>query len=160
VTVSTTPTPGAHKSHSLVFERQLPHPPEKVWRALTETRLIEQWLLKNDFVAEVGHRFTLHGTPVPGWSGATNCEVVMVDAPRLLAYRWGDGTESVSGLQTLVAWTLTAREGGTLVRMEQSGFSSVNDLSYTRIGGRWPRWLERLAGALDGKYSSPSITRG
>lgn len=144
MTVPTASTTNIQSGHALVFERQLPHPPEKVWRALTESGLIEQWLLKNDFSPSVGHRFTLHGTPVPGWSGITNCEVVAVDAPRLLAYRWGDGSESVSGLRTLVTWTLTPRDGGTLVRMEQSGFGAVTDLSYSRIGGRWPRWLERL----------------
>ena len=42
---------------SVVVERELPHPPEKLWRALTQPHLIEQWLMKNDFRPAVGHRF-------------------------------------------------------------------------------------------------------
>ncbi len=83
----------ADETRSLVFERQMPHPPEKVWRALTQSWLIEEWLMKNDFVAEVGHRFTFEAKPLPGWSGVVNCEVVAVEPPTRLAYRWGDGSE-------------------------------------------------------------------
>jgi uncharacterized protein YndB with AHSA1/START domain len=120
------------------------HPPEKIWRALTQPWLIEEWLMENDFVAEVGHRFTFHAAPLPGWSGITNCEVVSVEEPRRLAYRWGDGTESDSHLTTLVTWTLTPIEGGTLVRMEQSGFRAEDGRSYERMGRGWLQWLERL----------------
>jgi uncharacterized protein YndB with AHSA1/START domain len=33
----------------VVAEREMPHPPEKIWRALTQPQLIEEWLMKNDF---------------------------------------------------------------------------------------------------------------
>jgi uncharacterized protein YndB with AHSA1/START domain len=137
-------TSSLEEARSLVFERRMPHPPEKIWRALTESALIEEWLMENDFVAKIGHRFTFRATPLPGWSGVTNCEVVTVEPPRILAYRWGDGTESDSRLQTLVTWTLTPDEGGTLVRMEQSGFRAKDELAHKRMGGGWPRVLERL----------------
>lgn len=131
-------------TRSLVFERQIPHPPEKVWRALTESNLIAEWLMQNDFVPRVGHRFTFRAKPVAGWSGVTNCEVVQVEPPRLLAYRWGDGTESDSGLKTLVTWTLTPRDGGTHVLMEQSGFRPEDHAGYNGMGAGWPHILERL----------------
>jgi uncharacterized protein YndB with AHSA1/START domain len=131
-------------TRSVVIERQMPHPPEKIWRALTQPWLIEEWLMKNDFIAEAGHRFTFRAIPLPGWSGVVNCEVVTVEAPRRLAYRWGDGTESDSGLITLVTWTLIAQSGGTLVRMEQSGFRPQDEGAHKRMGGGWPRVLERL----------------
>ncbi|MGQ9365839.1 SRPBCC family protein [Azospirillum sp. A39] len=140
----------AEDTRSLLFERQMAHPPEKVWRALTQSWLIEEWLMKNDFVAEVGHRFTFRATPMPGWSGVVNGEVVTVEAPRLLAYRWGDGSESDSGLVTLVTWTLLPRDGGTLVRMEQSGFRRADEGAHRRMGGGWPRVLERLERVADG----------
>ena len=157
-----TETPAA-ASKSIVVEREMPHPAEKIWRALTTPALIADWLMENDFEATPGHRFQFRAKPMPGWTGVTNCEVIEIDPPRRLAYRWGDGTESESGLKTIVTWTLTPIAGGTLVRMEQSGFGSVNDLSYTRIGGRWPRWLERLEQStceLRDIPNSPSITRG
>jgi uncharacterized protein YndB with AHSA1/START domain len=132
------------KTRSLVFERLIPHPPQKVWRALTQPWLIEEWLMKNDFTPVVGHRFTFRATPLPGWSGVVNCEVVTVEAPHLLAYRWGDGTESESGLKTLVTWTLTPHAGGTMVRLEQSGFGPAHKVAFGRMGAGWPGILERL----------------
>ena len=50
---------------SVVIEKELPHPPEKVWRALTQGALIEDWLMHNDFEPTVGHEFTLRAAPTP-----------------------------------------------------------------------------------------------
>jgi uncharacterized protein YndB with AHSA1/START domain len=44
---------------SVLIEREIPYPPEKIWRALTQPHLIEEWLMKNDFKALVGHGFNL-----------------------------------------------------------------------------------------------------
>lgn len=149
--------PSRENGRSLLFERRMPHPPEKVWRALTQSWLIEEWLMANDFVAEVGHRFSFRATPLPGWSGVTHCEVVAVEAPRRLAYRWGDGTESASGLVTLVTWTLVPENGGTLVRLEQSGFRPADGRSYERMGGGWPQILARLD-QVAGRIENDSCT--
>lgn len=136
---------------SLVFERVLRHPPAKVWKALTRSWLIAEWLMPNDFRAEIGHHFTLRAAPLPGWSGTTRCEVVAVDEPRLLAYRWGDGTESASGVKTVVTWTLTPQaDGGTLLRLEQSGFRPQDHVAHQRIGAVWPGLLARLEQAAGG----------
>lgn len=132
------------ETKSIVVERLIPHAAEKIWRALTVPHLVAEWLMQNDFVAEEGHRFTFRATPVPGWSGVTNCVVLRVDAPRLLAYSWGDGTESDSGLRTVVTWSLTPEGAATRVRMEQSGFRPADERGYAGMGGGWPRILERL----------------
>lgn len=129
---------------SIVVERLMPHPPAKVWRALTSAPLIAEWLMKNDFEPRVGHRFTFQATPMPGWKGYTNCEVLEVDEPRRLVYAWGDGTESDSGLKTIVTWTLEPRDGGTFVRMEHAGFRPQDEGGYRGMGGGWPRILARL----------------
>ena len=137
------------ETKSIVVERLMPHPPEKIWRALTQSHLIEEWLMKNDFQPRVGHRFQFRAQPVPGWSGVTNCEVLEVDAPKRLAYRWGDGSESDSGLKTIVTWTLTPQADGTHVRMEHSGFRPQDEGGYKGMGSGWPRilgGLERVAG--------------
>ncbi|WP_068875279.1 MULTISPECIES: SRPBCC domain-containing protein [unclassified Phenylobacterium] len=136
----------SNSTKSIVVERVMAHPPEKVWQALTRSHLIEDWLMKNDFQPVVGHRFQFRATPVPGWSGVTNCEVLAVDEPHRLAYSWGDGSESDSGLKTVVTWTLTARDGGTHVRMEHSGFRPQDERGYKGMGGGWPRILQRLEG--------------
>jgi uncharacterized protein YndB with AHSA1/START domain len=148
--MSDSDTPAALRS--IVVEREMPHPPEKIWRALTSAPLIAEWLMQNDFASQLGHRFQFRARPVPGWSGVTNCEVVELEAPRRLAYRWGDGTESDTGLQTLVTWTLTPTRAGTLVRMEHSGFRPQDENGFRGMGGGWPRIVERLqevAGGLD-----------
>ncbi|HSY82851.1 MAG TPA: SRPBCC domain-containing protein, partial [Gemmatimonadaceae bacterium] len=90
-------------TRSVVIEREMPHPPEKVWRALTQGALIKQWLLDNDFEPTVGHTFQFRSTPVPGWDGIIDAKVLVVDEPnKRLSYTW----ESL-GLVSVVAWTLT-----------------------------------------------------
>lgn len=129
---------------SIVVERVMPHAPEKIWRALTDSSLIGQWLMENDFAAEAGAKFTFRSRPMPGWKGYTNCEVLEIDPPRRLVYSWGDGTESDSGLRTIVTWTLEPEAGGTRVRMEQSGFRPEDEAGYQGMSGGWPHILARL----------------
>src|SRR5882762_1423958 len=103
-------------TRSLVVEREMPHPPEKIWRALTEGSLIEEWLMKNDFQPRVGHRFNFRAEPMPHWNGVTDCEVLTVEPKERLSYSWNaSGEEAANGLKTVVTWTLTPAEGGTLV---------------------------------------------
>lgn len=85
----------------------------------------------------------------------TNCVVLKVDPPRLLAYSWGDGTESDSGLKTVVTWSLTREGMATRVRMEQSGFHLQDERGYTGIGSGWPHILERLERAAASLVASP-----
>ncbi|MCP9231379.1 MULTISPECIES: SRPBCC domain-containing protein [unclassified Mesorhizobium] len=132
------------ETKSIVVERLIPHAAEKIWRALTVPHLVAEWLMKNDFAPVQGHRFTFRATPVPGWSGVTNCEVLKIEPPRLLAYSWGDGTESDSGLKTVVTWSLTPEGTATRVRMEHSGFRAEDERGYVGMGSGWPRILERL----------------
>jgi uncharacterized protein YndB with AHSA1/START domain len=134
-----------NETKSIVVERLIPHPADKIWRALTSSELIAEWLMQNDFAPVAGHGFTFRAAPVPGWSGVTNCVVLDVDPPRRLAYSWGDGSESDSGLQTVVTWTLVPEgDGATRVRMEHSGFRTQDERGYVGMGGGWPRILERL----------------
>ncbi len=138
---------------SIVVERVMPHPPEKIWRALTEGPLIEQWLMKNDFKPVVGHKFNFRAKPMPHWNGVTDCEVLTVEPYERLAYIWNaSGEQAVNGLTTVVTWTLTPVEGGTRVRMEQSGFRPEDSFAYEGASGGWPHivaGLERVTVGLD-----------
>jgi uncharacterized protein YndB with AHSA1/START domain len=138
-------------TRSIIVERLMPHPPEKIWRALTQAELIGEWLMKNDFEPVVGHRFNFHATPIPGaWNGVSDCEVLTVEPFTRLAWRQqASGEQKAEGLDSVVTWTLTPTDGGTLVRMEQSGFKPKDEMGYRMMSGGWPRivaGLERVAG--------------
>ena len=137
----------ADTTRSVVIEREMPHPPEKIWRALTQGPLIEEWLMKNDFQPVVGHRFSFRATPVPNWNGVVECEVLVVEPNSRLSYSWGS-----MGLGTVVTWTLTPTQGGTHVRMEQTGFRSEEDANYKGATYGWRKFiggLERVVAGLD-----------
>ncbi len=130
---------------SIVVERDMPHSPEMVWRALTQDALIEEWLMKNDFLPVVGHKFNFRAQPVMGWNGVTDCEVLEIIPNKQLVYSWNaSGEQARDGLKTIVTWTLTPHRGGTRVRMEHSGFRPQDESGYRGMGGGWPRVLERL----------------
>jgi uncharacterized protein YndB with AHSA1/START domain len=134
------------QTHTLVIEREMAHPPEKIWRALTEGRLIQEWLMSNDFQPVVGHRFSFRATPVPGWNGVIESEVKVVEPQVRLVYSWG-----TMGMWSVVTWTLTPTESGTQVRMEQSGFPSEDGPNYKGAKYGWQKFignLERVAGGL------------
>lgn len=140
-------------TRSLVIEREMPHAPEKIWRALTQGALIEQWLMQNDFQPVVGHRFTFRAPPLPHWNGVTDCQVLAVEPDERLSYTWNaSGAEAVDGLKTVVTWTLTPTEHGTLVRMEQSGFRPEEEQNYQGASYGWQRFiagLERVAAGVE-----------
>jgi uncharacterized protein YndB with AHSA1/START domain len=152
VTNSTTQA-AATSTRSIVVERQMPYPPEKVWRALTEGPLIEQWLMKNDFQPIVGHKFNFRAQPMAGWNGVADCEVLVVEPPRRLAWSQNaSGDQAADGLHSVVTWTLTPTNAGTHVRMEQSGFRPQDEGGYQAMTFGWPRVLanlERVAGELN-----------
>lgn len=135
-------------TRSIVVERTMPHPPEKVWRALTESSLIAEWLMQNDFQPRPGATFTFRAKPMGNWNGIVHCEVTTFDPPRRLVYTWKGGIVQNaaygSALDSVVEWTLTPVTGGTRLRMEHSGFRPQNDSAYTTMSGGWPKVLERL----------------
>ncbi len=109
--------------------------------------------MQNDFQPVVGHRFNFRATPIPDmWNGVTDCEVLVVEEPERLVYSWNaSGDEARDGLKSTVTWTLTPTAGGTLVRMEHTGFRPQDEGGRQAMGGGWPRivsGLERVAGEL------------
>ena len=134
-------SPTANAPAALLVERHLPHPPVRVWRALTKSWLVEQWLMSNDMVPEVGQRFAFRAQ-----GGLTRCEVLAVEEPRRLAWRWGDGTKDGGAVRTTVTWTLAPDgDGGTLLGLEHAGFRARDEAAYEAMGRGWPRVLDRLA---------------
>ena len=131
-------TEQADATRSVVVERELPHPPAKIWRVLTQGALIEEWLMKNDFEPVVGHRFNLRAD----W-GAVDCQVLAVEPNKTLSYTW-----EAYGLESVVTWTLTPTRTGTHLRMEQSGFRPDQQQAYQGAKYGWPRFFANLEQVL------------
>ncbi|ANK91984.1 MULTISPECIES: SRPBCC family protein [Rhizobium] len=126
------------ETRSVVIEREMPFPAEKIWRALTQPHLIQEWLMKSDFKAVVDHRFNFNAD----W-GAVECRVLEVEPHKALAYSWG-----AYGLETVVTWTLTPTGAGTHLRMEQSGFRADQRQAYGGARSGWPQFFHRLEQVL------------
>ncbi|MGA7159280.1 MAG: SRPBCC domain-containing protein [Acidobacteriaceae bacterium] len=133
---------------SLVIERDFPHPTEKLWRALTESTLLAQWMMNNDFEPVAGRKFQFRADPMPNWNGIVDCEVLVVEPLKQLSYNWGTGGAE-SGLQWVVLWTLTPTEAGTHVRMEQSGFGPDQQAAYHGANYGWQKFFGGLERVLD-----------
>lgn len=133
---------------AVVVEREISHPPEKIWRALTQPHLIQEWLMKNDFQPVVGHQFKFRTDPYPGWNGIIDCEVLTVEPNRKLSYTWVSG-EAALAIKTVVALSLTPTRTGTLLRVEQTGFRPDRPQNYQGAKYGWQKFLGNLEQILD-----------
>jgi uncharacterized protein YndB with AHSA1/START domain len=130
---------------SVVVERDIPYPPEKIWRALTQPQLIEEWLMKNDFKPVVGHSFNLRGE----WGGTLDCEVLSVEPNRTLSYSWNFSHDDPAfNLTSVVTFTLASTGAGTRLRVEQSGFRPDQKQAYGGAKAGWPQFLAKLEQVL------------
>jgi uncharacterized protein YndB with AHSA1/START domain len=129
---------------SVVVEREIPYPAEKIWRALTQPHLIAEWLMRNDFDPVVGHRFGLRGD----WGGV-ECEVLTVVPHETLSYTWNYVHEDPAyALESVVTFTLVPAGAGTLLRMEQVGFRPDQKQAYHGAKAGWREHLANLEKAV------------
>lgn len=141
----------AESPGTLVVERVFPYPPEKLWRALTEGPLLAQWMMNNDFEPVAGRQFQFRADPMPNWNGIVDCEVLAVEPFERLSYSWGvGGGKAAGGLEWVVLWTLTPAEGGTHVRMEQSGFGPDHKANYQGAKYGWQKFIGNLENVVAG----------
>jgi uncharacterized protein YndB with AHSA1/START domain len=122
------------ETRTVIVERNVPYPPEKIWRALTQPHLIAEWLMQNDFLPVADHAFTLRGD----W-GSVDCRVLTIKPNRTLSYTWG-----AMGLDSIVTWTLTPTAAGTHLRLEQTGFKPDQTQAYMGAKAGWRSFLEKL----------------
>lgn len=124
---------------SVVVERTIAAPPEKIWRALTQPHLIAEWLMQNDFVPTPGHRFQLQRAPKPEVKVVIDCEVLAVEPNQTLSYSW-----AAFGLESTVTFTLTETPEGTLLRVEQVGFRPDQSAAFGGARVAWRGFLASL----------------
>jgi uncharacterized protein YndB with AHSA1/START domain len=133
------------ETRSVVVEREIAHPPEKIWRALTQPHLIAEWLMKNDFEPAVGHRFNLRGD----WGGVLDCEVLAIEPNNKLSYTWNfTHDDTAYDLKSVVTFTLTPTSTGTLLRMEQLGFRPDQKQAYGGAKAGWQGFFAKLEQVL------------
>ena len=145
-------------TQAIIVEYELVHPPEKVWRALTDSKLVASWLMPNDLRPEVGHRFTFRAKPIPGWDGVCHCEVLEVKPNERLSYTWRGGSDELSEygsrLDTVVTWTLApTSSGGTLLRLVHSGFEPRNAYAFEMMGKGWRGMVAKSIGDVIARMS-------
>lgn len=134
-------------TRTVIVEREIAHPPEKIWRALTQPHLISEWLMKNDFSPVVGHRFNLRGE----WGGVLDCEVLVVEPQRTLSYTWNfKHDDPAFEMNSIVTFSLSPTPTGTRLRMEQSGFRPDQRQAYGGAKAGWPEHLAKLEQVLTG----------
>ncbi len=135
--------------------RDYPHPPEKVWRAVTDPALVPLWTATGaggrpeGFSPTVGTKFKFIAKPMPGWNGVVDCEVLELNEPSLLRYSWtgGDGRGDV----TEVVYRLEPHAGGTRFSYEHTGFTGVDGIFMAKLLGhvRTKMLREGLPAVLD-----------
>jgi uncharacterized protein YndB with AHSA1/START domain len=138
------------ETHAITVEKVLPYSAEKIWRTLTTSELLAKWLMPNDFVPTVGHRFTFRTRPIGDWDGVVSCELLACDPPKLLRYSWKGGADSNpaygSRLDSTVTWTLMPVEGGTHVLMVHDGFVFPgNQFAFDAMRPGWGKILDSIA---------------
>jgi uncharacterized protein YndB with AHSA1/START domain len=134
------------ETRTAIVEREFAHPPERLWRALTQPHLIEEWLMKNDFVPAVGHRFKLSGE----WGGVLDCEVLEIEPNRTLSYSWNfDHEDPAYKLESVVTFTLEPTAAGTHLRVEQAGFRPEQKQAFGGAQAGWKTFLGKLDELLE-----------
>lgn len=132
---------------TVVVERTIAQPAEKIWRALTQPHLIEEWLMQTDFQPVQGQKFTLRRQPTPEVKVVVECEVLDIEPNRSLSYRW-----NAFGLESVVTFTLEPTPSGTVLRMEQTGFRPDQDAAFKGATASWKQFiaaLEQLVATID-----------
>ena len=105
-------------NYEITLEQTYPYPPQRVWRALTESAALAEWLMPNDFLPKIGHKFQFRTKPMGDWRGFVDCEVIELVHEKKLTITWlGDADWKE---QTIVRWTLDPIAGGTRLRLEHS----------------------------------------
>jgi uncharacterized protein YndB with AHSA1/START domain len=131
-------TGSSTETSTVVIERDIAFPPEKIWRALTQPQLLEEWLMKSDFAPTLGQRFQFRAD----W-GSVDGSVLVVEPNRKLSYTW-----EAYGLKSVVTWTLSPAGAGTHLRMEHAGFGADQKQAYQGAQAGWRQFLSKLEDLL------------
>lgn len=153
------------RTNEIRKQRRYPYPPERVWVALTDPHALAEWLMPNNFVPEVGHKFRFHCDPMPGSSGITDCEVLELDPPRRMVWSWtivrAKGKKPLAPMR--IEWTLKPDGGGTLLTLVHSYPENTPRWVRLSMGFGWgtmvKRWIPKVVENVgeDGSFTPGAI---
>ncbi len=143
-------------TQSIRREVLFPQPPDQVWRALTTSSALAEWMYPNDFAPQVGHWFTFRvpAKPEIGFDGLiVHCEVLECQPPRKnangrLTFSWSAGGPVVD---TRVSFRLEPDGEGTRLFFEHSGFDVTRpygEQAFQGAGFGWAKMLKQLAAVV------------
>jgi uncharacterized protein YndB with AHSA1/START domain len=140
-------------NQDVTLEVFYPHSPDRVWQALTDRRALTAWMMENDFEPRLGHKFQFRDSALPGFDTCFHCEVIEIEPPQRLAYRWQDAQTQKS---TIVRWQLTAVAGGTTLQLQHDRGIRIMAVSSSGIPQRSGNLYDSLP--REQEYESPMNT--
>ena len=123
------------------------HQPEVVWDYLTKAELIEQWLMKSNFLPIVGYDFTFTTRPLPSlnFDGIVYCKVLEIIPFKKLSYSWKGGPgEGKITLDSIVVWTLQSKDNGTELVLEHTGFKETDFAMLSVMDEGWLKNIKKI----------------
>ncbi len=133
------------QNDTVAFEFDLSHPPQKVWRALTDARLLTEWLLPiTQLKLEANADFKFQAPPQPGWDGVVNCRYLSIEPQKKLSWSW-----VVGDIDTVVTFTLTPTDAGTRLSLLQTGFKPHQKQNFGGARYGWNMMGEKLVALLE-----------
>ena len=125
---------------TITFTRRLPHPPEKVWRTVTEPEHMKAWF-PDEMVGErrTGASLRFVQASGDGFDG----EMLAFDPPTLLRFMWGTDEMRIE---------LQPDGDGTVLTLVDT-FAELGKAARDAAG--WHECLDRLVCALDGTEPRP-----
>src|SRR4051812_8259699 len=126
--------------NSIEVDQFLPHPPARVWRALTDQEQLARWLMPNTFEPRIGHEVTLDA----GEHGQTQCTVLALKPERLLRISWQNDP-----LDTVVTWRLVPEGTGTRLLLDHTGFDPSDAVQRAALEAMDAGWHGSILRALE-----------
>jgi uncharacterized protein YndB with AHSA1/START domain len=137
---------------------------DRVWSVLTEPEFVGTWFgtgVESEIDLRPGGIMVIdHGD-----YGKFSARIVDVSPPHVLTYRWASafpGVVADASNSTLVKFTLQSTTTGTLLRVVESGFSSLHipegqegTAGYQSHADGWTGMVQRLADFAEGKAVEP-----
>jgi uncharacterized protein YndB with AHSA1/START domain len=119
------------------IEAVYPNTIKDVWHALTDPASLAGWLMENDFKPLPGHRFHFRSKSRFGLQRSIACQVLVVEAPRILSWSWGNEG-------SVVTFRLAATAEGTRLRLEHTGLRGARGLALAwLLGHGWGHKIEQ-----------------